>query len=201
MKEYLVVYLSNNKYGKKYTWWRCKYKFTWSTFEQETSLEAAFRENNYSIVDCKVSYFNQERIKNSKVKEVYNSNNKLVGYLVGKHELYKFFDLQHNNLWRNHISKQLFPDEAFFNFTNKTIYIIEKKWQQVSGSVDEKLQTCDFKKKEYMALFSETDLTIAYYYVLNDFFEEAKYDDVRKYISDNGCKYFYYEIPFNELGL
>lgn len=52
-----------------------------------------------------------------------------------------------------------------------------------------------------MALFSETDLTIAYYYVLNDFFEKAKYDDVRKYISDNGCKYFYYEIPFNELGL
>ncbi len=38
-------------------------------FEQETSLEAAFRENNYSIVDCKVSYFNQERIKNSKVKK------------------------------------------------------------------------------------------------------------------------------------
>lgn len=170
-------------------------------FEQETSLETAFRNEGYLIADCRVSYFDRKVIKNSKVKKVYRAENEMVGYIVGKHELYKFFDLQENDLWKQYISKKLLPDEAFFNLSNKTIYIIEKKWQQVSGSVDEKLQTCDFKKKEYEALFSDTDFNIEYYYVLNDFFEEDKYDDVRKYIIDNSCKYFYYEIPFNELGL
>ena len=40
----------------------------------------------------------------------------------------------------------------FLNYTNKTIYVIEKKYQARSGSVDEKLQTCDFKKKIYIRL-------------------------------------------------
>lgn len=96
----------------------------------------------------------------------------MIGYIVGKHKLYKFLDLQENDLWKQYISKKLLSDEAFFNLSNRNIYIIEKKWQQVAGSVDEKLQTCDFKKKEYEALFSDTYFNIEYYYVLNDFFDE-----------------------------
>ena len=34
----------------------------------------------------------------------------------------------------------------------ETLFIIEVKYQQVEGSVDEKLQTCDFKRKQYLKL-------------------------------------------------
>ena len=45
------------------------------------------------------------------------------------------------------------PDESFFNIKTNKLIIIEKKWQQIEGSVDEKLQTCDFKKKQYETKF------------------------------------------------
>jgi hypothetical protein len=38
------------------------------------------------------------------------------------------------------------PDEYFLNMRKKIAFIIEKKTQEVSGSVDEKIQTASFKK-------------------------------------------------------
>ena len=39
------------------------------------------------------------------------------------------------------------PDETYINEQNKILYIIEKKFQQVSGSVSEKIQTAIFKRE------------------------------------------------------
>jgi hypothetical protein len=83
----------------------------------------------------------------------------------------------------------------------KTVYIIEKKYQAGSGSVDEKLQTCDFKKKQYIKLFKPLNIKVEYYYVLNDWFRRPEYEDVFEYIESVGCKYFIEELPLEEVGL
>ena len=69
--------------------------------------------------------------------------------------------------------------------------------------MDEKLQTCDFKKKIYQKLLLPTKnfKTIEYIYILNDFFNHQKYDDVKKYIKSVGCKYFMNFIDFRDLDI
>jgi hypothetical protein len=62
------------------------------------------------------------------------------------------------------------PDECFINETKKFIFIIEKKFQQTSGSVCEKVQTSHFKKWQYERTF--TDYTIVFIFVLSDWFKE-----------------------------
>ena len=73
--------------------------------------------------------------------------------------------------WRKFISKRLFPDEALYVIVNNTLFIIEMKFQKVSGSVDEKLQTCDFKKKQYHKLMAPLNIEVEYIYILNDWFK------------------------------
>ena len=81
--------------------------------------------------------------------EVYEFE-KRVGCILQKHDLYKNFLKKNNVDWQSIVSKKLLPDEGYFSLTTNTLIIIEKKYQQVAGSVDEKLQTCDFKKKQYI---------------------------------------------------
>jgi hypothetical protein len=81
------------------------------------------------------------------------------------------------------------------------MYIIEKKFQSGSGSVDEKLQTCDFKKKQYSKLLSVVNLKVEYIYFLNDWFLRSEYDDVKQYITEVGCQYYFDELPLEAIGL
>ncbi|MEZ6330668.1 MAG: hypothetical protein R3B12_01490 [Candidatus Saccharimonadales bacterium] len=70
-----------------------------------------------------------------------------------KRSLYKL--LEENNInYKDYISKRLEPDNAIYVIKDNTLNVIEMKFQRVAGSVDEKLQTCDFKKKQYKKLFS-----------------------------------------------
>ena len=98
-------------------------------------------------------------------------------------------------------SKKWLPDEAFLNEYTRTVYIIEKKYQQTSGSVDEKLPNCDFKKKEYEKLFNPLNIKVRYIYIFNNWFNHPQYKDVLEYIIDVGCEYYFNEIPFESLGL
>ncbi len=99
------------------------------------------------------------------------------------------------------ISKKLLPDETIFVFKNETLYIIEMKFQKVSGSVDEKLQTCDFKKKQYTKLLNSAKIKVTYIYILNDWFQKPEYKDVLDYIESVGCKYYFEFLPFSALDL
>ena len=127
-------------------------------------------------------------------------NETLVARLFKKHALYRF--LADNNVdWKKHISKKLLPDNCIYVIINNTAYILEVKHQEVDGSVDEKLQTCDFKKKQYMKLFSELNYKVEFYYVLDSWFKNIKYKDVLDYIISVGCKYYFDYIPLQELGL
>lgn len=81
------------------------------------------------------------------------------------------------------------------------MFIIKIKFQGVAGSVDEKLQTCDFKNRQYQKLLSPLYIQVKYVYVLNDWFKKDEYKDVLGFVKSVGCYYFFNEIPLDFLGL
>ena len=83
--------------------------------------------------------------------------------------------------WKEVISKKLLPDDSIYVIIRNTVYIIECKFQKVAGSIDEKLQTCDFKKKQYQKLFSRANIEVEYMYLLSDWFKKPEYKDVLDY--------------------
>lgn len=155
-------------------------------FEQETSLEEALLNAGYRITDRNV---------------VKDKKGNCLGVIAQKYQFYKRILEPEGVDWRNRISKRLLPDETLLNFTNNTVYIIEKKFQHGAGSVDEKLQTCDFKKKQYQKLFYDTNYNVEYLYVCNDWFKQPCYTDVHEYIQSVGCYIFFDEIPLDFLEL
>ncbi|MCC7570727.1 hypothetical protein KO465_05245 [Candidatus Micrarchaeota archaeon] len=154
-------------------------------FESRISLKKAFEEAEGYAVEKDVVYYNGD-----KVAELYQ-----------KGKIYSKLLKKYNINYKDYISTKLLPDDAIFVLRNKTMYIIEKKFQRVSGSVDEKLQTCDFKNRQYKKLFSKLDLKVKYIYILNDWFKNDRYMDVLEYVSSVGCYYFFNGIQFEFLGL
>lgn len=61
------------------------------------------------------------------------------------------------------------PDECYIDEFNKNIFIIEKKFQQVNGSVCEKIQTPEFKIWQYSRTFPQYN--IVYIYCLSEWFK------------------------------
>ncbi|KHS56705.1 hypothetical protein QX51_12030 [Terrisporobacter othiniensis] len=153
-------------------------------FERTTSLNDALINQGYKISNYKIT-----------------KDGQYIGMSMDKHKLYSEFLNPRGVDYTKIISRKLLPDEALYNDSNKTLYIIEKKFQQGNGSVDEKLQTCDFKKKQYKKLVLSLNLKVEYIYVLCDWFAQAKYRDVFDYIKDSGCHYYFNEIPLSLLGI
>lgn len=117
-----------------------------------------------------------------------------------KNALYKFLESKKID-YKKIISKKLLPDEAIYVIVNNTLFIIEVKFQKVAGSVDEKLQTCDFKRKQYAKLMAPLNIEVEYIYILNDWFSHPSYKDVRDYIISVGCQYYFKYLPLQKLGL
>jgi len=122
-----------------------------------------------------------------------------IGRYYEKNKLYTNLIIPRGINPRDVISKKLLPDGAIL--VGNTIYIIEKKFQNGAGSVDEKLQTCDFKKKQSQKLFTPIGIEVQFYYVLNDWFQQDCYRDVFDYIRSVGCDYFFEELPLDRIGL
>ncbi|MEK9148524.1 MAG: hypothetical protein AAB267_00600, partial [Candidatus Desantisbacteria bacterium] len=99
------------------------------------------------------------------------------------------------------LSKRLLPDNTLLVIVRKTLFVIEVKCQQVSEVVHWKLQTCDFKRKQYLKLVSPLGLKVEYVYVLNDWFNKPEYKDVLDYIHSVNCHYRFNELPLSWLGL
>ncbi len=153
-------------------------------FEAEMSLEDVLQEAGYKVIN----------------KEVYD-NNKFIGLSVSKHSLYEYFLIPKGIDYKKYNSVKWLPDECFVNYKTRIGYIIEKKFQNSPGSVDEKLAACDFKRREYLKLFSLLDYDVEYIYVFNDWFKQPKYKDVLAYIRAVGCYYYFDEIPLSCIGL
>ncbi len=125
---------------------------------------------------------------------------RLVARCFKKHEFYRYLAEEGIN-WKERISKKLLPNDAILVICRDTLFIIEVKYQQVAGSVDEKLQTCDFKRKQYVKLVGDLRLLVEYVYVLNDWFKQPGYRDVLAYIHSVNCHYMFNKLPLEWIGL
>lgn len=153
-------------------------------FEQTTSLSSALERAGYMLFG------------NSIYKD-----GRQIGISAPQKRLYTDFLIPRGIHYEAYNSKEWRPDEAFINFENHTAYIIEKKFQNTPGSVDEKLPNCHFKKLEYQKLFAPLGYRVEFIYVFNDWFKDYKYRDTLEYIEAMGCYYFFNEIPLALLGL
>ena len=127
-------------------------------------------------------------------------NGKEVARSYRKHGLYKYLESKGVD-YRNYISKKLLPDEAIYVICNNTLFVIEIKFQEVAGSVDEKLQTCDFKKRQYRKLMAPLNIEVEYIYILSRWFEKPEYKDTLDYVISVGCQYYFQYLPLQKLGL
>ncbi|MBI1957166.1 MAG: hypothetical protein HYS44_01785 [Candidatus Niyogibacteria bacterium] len=153
-------------------------------FENRASLIAAFNKTpGYSV----------------RGDEIFFSGNKAAQSL-GKHKLYGFLK-KHGVDYKAILSKKLIPDEALYVSNQKRVFVIEIKFQGTTGSVDEKLQTSDFKKKQYQKLFRPLGTEVEFIYVLSEWFEKPEYRDVLNYIRSVGCHYYFQKLPLAALGL
>lgn len=155
------------------------------SFENEVDFITLIdKQKNYSTEDNKVFY-----------------NNELVAEVFKKQALYKYLKTKGID-WEKHISAQLLPDDAIYVIINNTFFILEIKFQSGSGSTDEKLQTCDFKLKQFRKLLSELNVEVEYIYILNEWFKASRYKDVLDYIiSVQGCSYYFKYLPLHRIGL
>ena len=154
-------------------------------FEGKTDLSTFLnQQNGYRVENDNVFY-----------------KDELVGRIFKKHSFYNVFLKELNIDWRALISKKLLPDDSIFVIISNTLFVIECKFQQVAGSVDEKLQTCDFKRKQYQKLLSKANIEVEYIYLLSDWFRNPVYKDVLDYIHSVHCYYFFQYIPLAKLGL
>ncbi len=146
-------------------------------------LEILKKAKDYTIKDGVIYYQNKEVARSYRKQSLYK-------LLTGK-----------GVDWRKYISKRLFPDEALYVIINNTLFIIEMKFQKVAGSVDEKLQTCDFKKKQYRKLMAPLNIEVEYIYILNNWFKNTSYKDTLDYVISVGCQYYFNYLPLQKLGL
>ncbi len=124
----------------------------------------------------------------------------MVAQVFKKHEFYRYIEAR-GIRWQEHLSKRLIPDNCLYVICNNTLFIIECKFQQVAGSVDEKLQTCDYKLKTYRRLLASLNYEVQYVYLLNDWFLKPEYRDTLTYVINVGCHYYFNYIPLRKLGL
>lgn len=153
-------------------------------FEKETDILNLLKtKQDYKVVGNIIFY---------KGKEVAQS--------FRKNALYKYLESRGIN-YKKILSKKLLPDEAIYVIINNTLFIIEVKFQKVGGSVDEKIQTCDFKRKQYAKLMAPLNIEVEYIYILSDWFRKPEYKDVLDYIISVGCQYYFSYLPLQKLGL
>lgn len=161
---------------------------TGKEFEERTDLLKVYSKNNLVYNDLNF--------------EVRNKKSTLLGYHLRKENLYIFLKKEYEICdIKEFISKKILPDECFINEETKTVHIFEKKFQSSSGSVDEKLQCCDFKREEYEKIFNVLGYSVNYTFVLNDWFKKDEYSDVLDYIKRKNCNYIYNDIKLYHLGL
>lgn len=153
-------------------------------FEKKTDILSLLKTKKDYEVKQNVIYYKGEEVAKS----------------FKKRALYRFLKSEGVD-YTKIISKRLEPDEALYVIINNTLFIIEMKFQKVGGSVDEKLQTCDFKRKHYAKLLAPLNIEVEYIYILSDWFRKPQYKDVCDYIISVGCQYYFEYLPLQKLGL
>ena len=114
------------------------------------------------------------------------------GIDLSQTKLYKYLKEKEID-WTKIISRQIRPDEAYFNPETKILSVYEKKFQKTEGSADEKPQTCAFKIFEFRKIGKAIGAEeVTYTYIFNDWFKNPKYKDMLDYIKTvDGCDYIF----------
>jgi len=159
-------------------------------FEKTTDL---------ATVLCELPGYDVERVAGKGYQNVFFEG-KLVARLLRRHDFYRFLD-EGGVDWRNKVNGKLLPDQALLVIARETLFVVEIRCQQRPGWVFRKLQTCDFKRKQYVKLVAPLELRVEYVYVLNDWFKKPEYKDVLDYIQSVNCHYKFNELPLAWLGL
>lgn len=139
-------------------------------------------------------------VRDAKIGKSIFYNNEHVASCYRKHDLYKFLASEGLD-WKNFISAKLLPDDALYVIHNNTLFVLELKFQETGGSVDEKIQTCDFKKKQYQKLMSSLNIEVEYIYILSAWFKQPRYKDALDFVISVRCQYYFGYLPLHKLGL
>lgn len=95
------------------------------------------------------------------------------------------------------LTRELKPDEAYYDPEKLTLDIYEKKVQNGGGSADEKIQTCGFKIMQYRKIAKYLNVppeNVHYTYILDKWFSAEQYRDAIEYIKlIDGCDYIIME--------
>ena len=164
------------------------------SFEIKTSIEKKLLESNYNKI-----------VINNKQKYgyylEYKEENKQIIFLL-QSGFKSYFKKKYNiNIYKH-------PDEAFIIYNNDNIYIkiIEKKNQNVEGSVEDKLKTGLFNKKEYERMLkSLKNINISYSFCVSKFLQNKfesniiKYKNMKDILDEDNIKLFYgEEMNYND---
>lgn len=146
------------------------------SYEEKTNLETLYSE-------CVENKKNK-----SKIIKFIGYENELIN--ANKSMLHKYMEnLGEKNTTLQSAAGCKEPDEAYIDLAKKYVFIIEKKFQQTPGSVDEKIQTAAFKKYHYSNLFP--NFKIHYIYCLSDWFKRDEYKSVLEYLSNINIPVFW----------
>ena len=131
---------------------------------------------------------------NSQLNYSVNAENEVIykGEIIAKifsrENFYSNFLEPNGIYWETVISRRILPYEAIFVKDSNTVFIIDKKSQTQSGSTDEKLGACDFKKQQYEKLL-QGKYNVKIIYLLGSWFDKKEYNDVLDHIRNSGCDY------------
>lgn len=123
-------------------------------FEKETDLSYRIQKdlgNKYRLQE------HEPHIKStSPVYDVIRlKDNKRIGVLAKQ---LTFYPIMKELYGLDNVNKKRWkPDEAFFNLETNTVYIVEKKWQNGNGSVDEKIFGFVNKRRLYQNNFNQLE--------------------------------------------
>ncbi len=156
------------------------------SFEKKTSLEQKLIENKFNKIIINKS-------KNGYYYEKKDSNKILY---FNQNGFNKYIEKEYN------IKTYRKPDEAIIIEKDNKIHIIilEKKNQNVDGSIEEKLKTGAFTRREYELMFEEQQkykFEISFCFVLSKFLQDKfdsdlpKYNNMKKIMKEDKIKYFY----------
>lgn len=152
-------------------------------FEQKTYLGDWIQDSGFTLEQFSGNNTRTQLFKVYKDK-------KLIAYYGRQGQIYtllKFLypDKMSNEYIKTVLSKRIFPDAFIFNIKHKELVIFEKKWQQSSGSVDEKLQTAPYKLQMFEKLTRNIKLKIKYQYILSKWFANPEYRNIKEYYQNN----------------
>lgn len=97
------------------------------------------------------------------------------------------------DLYRDSIkSKNFRPDGAFVSKDRKNVFILECKFQQCLGSIDEKILNGPIKRELYRMKYPEVD-EFKYGFVLSPWYKQESYDSWINILKLYGIKIFFTE--------